>query len=221
MTPDRLRTAPDAGVALVEALASLVIVGMIALMLAAGAATGRRVWEGLDTREAAGETIDSAQATQRDRLEQTFPATLYDQTPPYPDFAGSASDVVFLSTPPEAARPAPVRRYTIAVDTSGALLLSSIADVGPAEKAVVSRDVLLRGVRALDVAYFGPQPPDGGRRWGSVWRAQPFLPEAVRLRVAFGPNDRRRWPDLIVRPRATIDVACLLNPVTHRCKGRA
>ena len=221
MTRPVSRAAPDAGIALVEALASLVIVGMIALMLAAGASTGRRVWDRLDTREAVGESIDGAQTTLRDRLEQTFPATLYDQTPPYPDFDGTASSVVFLSSPPEAGRPAPVRRYTLGVDTSGALMLASISDVGPPERAPVTREALLHGVRGLDVAYFGPQPPDGGRRWGRVWHAQPSLPEAIRLRVVFGADDRRRWPDLIIRPRATIDVACLLNPVTHHCKGRA
>ena len=220
MTQRQNLAPPDAGVSLIEALASLVIVGMIALMITGGAFTGRRVWEGLDSREATGEAIDSAQTTLRDRLEQTFPATLFDQTPPYPDFEGSASGLVFLSSPPDAARPAPVRRYTIGVDASGGLMLSSIAEVGPAETAKVSRETLLRGVRALEVAYFGPQPPDGGRRWGRIWHAQPALPEAVRLRITFAPEDRRQWPDLIVRPRATVDVACSLSPVNHRCKGR-
>jgi len=47
MTHRRFHASSDSGIALVEALASLVIVGMIALMLAAGASTGRRVWERL------------------------------------------------------------------------------------------------------------------------------------------------------------------------------
>jgi general secretion pathway protein J len=220
MTTRSCRLPPDAGVALVEALASLVIVGMIALMLATGAATGRRVWERLDNREATGEAIDSAQTTLRDRLEESFPATVYDQTPPRPDFEGAATSIEFLSNPPQAVRPAPLRRYTLSLAASGALTLSSISDVGPRDKAIAAREILLRGVRSLEFSYFGPQPPDGGRRWGSVWHAQPALPEAVRVRVAFAPDDHRQWPDLIVRPLATVDSACLLNPVTHRCKGR-
>lgn len=220
MTTRSSRLPPDAGVALVEALASLVIVGMITLMLATGVATGRRVWERLDSREAVGEAIDSAQATIRDRLEETFPSTLYDQTPPHPDFDGGASSLEFLSNPPQVARPGPLRRYTLFLAANGALTLSSISDVGPRDKAIASPEILLRGVRSLEFSYFGPQPPDGGRRWGDVWQEQPALPEAVRVHVAFAPNDHRQWPDLIVRPLATIDSACLLNPVTHRCKGR-
>ena len=220
MTPPRApRAGADAGVALVEALASLVIVGMIALMLATGAATGRRVWERLDTREAAGEAIDSAQTTLRDRLEQAFPATLYDRAPPRPDFDGGPAAIVFLSSPPQAARPAPLRRYTLGLEGGGALTLSSISDAAPADRTSPQREVLIQGVRRLDVAYFGPQPPDEGRRWGDSWRFRPGLPEAVRVRVAFAPGDRRRWPDLIVRPQASVDSACLLNPATHRCKG--
>ena len=48
-------TGGSAGFALVEALASLVIVGMIGLLLVAGATTGRRTWERIDSRQARGD----------------------------------------------------------------------------------------------------------------------------------------------------------------------
>jgi general secretion pathway protein J len=211
---------PSQGFALVEALASLVVVGMIGLMLVAGMTTGHRVWDRIDTREAAGETIESAQTILRDRIEQAFPQTLYDENPPYVDLRGTAQDLIFLANSPESQRPAPLRRYTLSLDTAGNLLLSSISDAAPAESAVVRREILLRGVRQIDLAYFGPLPLDPQRHWRGTWRDQATLPEMVRLRVAFEPNDPRIWPDLVVRPRATIDSACLLNTVTHHCKGR-
>ena len=208
------------GFALVEALASLVVVGMIGLMLMAGVTTGRRVWERIDTREAVGEGLDAAQTTLRDRLEQAFPQTLYDQNPPYVDFQGRSEGVVFLANPPDSGRPAPLRRYTLSLDTAGELVLSSISDAAAPSRAVVSRDVLLRGVRQLDLAYFGAFQTDITRRWRPVWPSNPSLPELIRIRLTFEPGDPRQWPDLIIRPRTTIDSACLLNSIIHRCKGR-
>ncbi len=209
----------EGGFALVEALASLVVVSMIGLMLMAGVTTGRRVWEHMDSREAVGETLDAAQTTLRDRLEQTFPQTLYDENPPYIDFRGTDQGVVFLADPPASRRPAPLRRYTLGLDTAGELVLTSTSDAEPADRAVGDRQVLLSGVRGLDVGYFGSGV--AGRRWQSVWRDRTSLPEAIRVRLTFEPGDARQWPDLIVRPAATIDSACLLNTISHRCKGRA
>ncbi len=208
------------GFALVEALASLVVVGMIGLMLMAGVTTGRRVWERIDTREARGETLDAAQISLRGRLEQAFPQTLYDEDPPYIAFQGTGQTLTFLANPPEAGRPAPLRRYTLSLDTAGELLLASISDPDPPERAIVTRQVLLRGVRQIDLAYFGPAEPDNTRRWRPVWHDNPVLPELIRVRLAFEPGDPRLWPDLVVQPRATIDSACLLSTITHRCKGR-
>jgi general secretion pathway protein J len=211
---------PDAGFSLVEALASLVVVAMITLMLVEGVTTGRRVWDRMDTREAHGEFLDAAQTILRDRVEQIYPATLYDKAPPYIDFRGTAEQIVFLANPPVSERPAAIRRYTLALDTATNLVLSSISDIPPPNQAPVTRQILLSGVRQMDVAYFGAAQPDFVRRWRPTWFDETALPEVVRVRLTFEPGDERRWPDLLIRPRVTIDTACMLNPITHRCKGR-
>jgi general secretion pathway protein J len=216
-----MRAGPRAsgGFALIEALASLVIVGMIGLMLFSGIGTGARVWERIDTREAGREAVDSAQSTLRDRIEQIYPATLYDKTPPYIDFAGQANHLVFISSPPEAGRPAPLRRYGLLLNTAGQMILTSVSDAAPQTDTVVNQ-VILSGVRGLEVAYFGSTRPDFTRRWRPDWNDETALPSAVRIRVAFEPGDRRTWPDLIVHPRTTTDVSCSLDPISHGCKGR-
>lgn len=211
---------PDAGFSLVEALASLVVVGMIGLMLVQGVTTGRRVWERLDTREAHGEVLDAAQTILRDRIEQIYPATLYDKAPPYIDFRGTGEQVTFLANPPVSERPAAIRRYTLALDTATNLVLSSISDVAPLDRAPGTKQILLSGVRQLDVAYFGATQPDFVRRWRPAWIDESALPEVVRVRLTFEPGDERQWNDLIIRPRVTVDAACMLNPITHHCKGR-
>lgn len=210
----------DAGFSLIEALASLIVVAMIGLLLVEGVSTGKRVWERIDTRQAHGEALESAQTTLRDRIEEIYPATLFDKSPPYIDFAGTAEQIVFLANPPMSDRPSALRRYTLALDTATNLVLSSISDAGRPELAPVTRQVLLRGVRQLDVAYFGASQPDFTRRWRSFWDSEAALPEAVRVRLIFEPGDARQWPDLIIHPRASIDAACSLNPITHHCKGR-
>ncbi len=210
----------DAGFSLIEALASLVVVGMIGLMLVEGVSTGKRVWERIDTRQARAEALESAQNTLRDRIEEIYPATLFNKSPPYIDFTGAAEQVIFLANPPMSDRPAAVRRYTLALDTATNLVLSSISDVGRPELAPVTRQILLRGVRQLDIAYFGAAQPDFTRRWRSFWDSEAALPEAVRVRLTLEPGDERQWPDLIIHPRPSIDASCSLNPITHHCKGR-
>ncbi len=209
-----------AGFALVEALASLVIVAMISLMIVQGVGTGRRVWERMGANANAGEAIEGAQVALRDRIEQIYPATLYDQNPPYIDLDGEPNTLAFLSSPPESARPAPLHRYRLLLTTSGELVLRSVSDVA-APGTAPSDQVLLKGVRQLGLAYFGASGVDPTLRWQTRWSAQSAPPELVRIQVAFEPGDRRQWPDLLVRPRVTVDAGCVLSPLTGRCKGRA
>jgi general secretion pathway protein J len=220
MTPVAPHSRRQAGFALVETLASLVVVGMIGLMIVEGVGAGRRVWERIDVREASGEVVESAQGTLRDRLEQTYPRTLYDEDPPTIDFQGGQDQLTFIANPPLAGRPSPLRRYSVSLDTAGELLLGSVSDVDPRFAPAAARQVLISGVRALDIAYFGAVSPDPRPRWRSDWRNRAVPPELVRIRVVFEPGDPRIWPDLIVRPRATIDTACSLSIATHVCRGR-
>jgi general secretion pathway protein J len=216
------RSAPPSqqGFALVETLVSLVIVAMICMMILAGMSVGRRVWERIDAREAVGETIDAAQDTLRSRIEQAFPTTLYDVQPEEVDFHGASGRLVFVSNPPGVARPSPLRNYELTVDTAGELVLASTSNVDPRVVSEQMRQVLLTGVRSVDIAYFGRAQPDYLEKWRPDWDQQPAPPELVRVRVAFGPQDSRVWPDLIVRPRATIDAGCLIDVATGRCRGR-
>jgi general secretion pathway protein J len=208
------------GFALVEALVSLVIVAMICMMILAGMSVGRRTWERIDAREAAGETIDAAQQSLRDRLEQAYPTTLYDVQPLEVAFHGASDRLQFVSSPPAVRRPSPLRRYGLSVDTAGELVLASASDVDPRVVSEQMRQVLLTGVRAIDIAYFGRAGPDYAEKWRADWDQQPAPPELVRVRVAFGPQDSRVWPDLIVRPRTTVDANCLVDLTTQRCRGR-
>ncbi|MHB8528966.1 MAG: hypothetical protein ACYC8V_05560 [Caulobacteraceae bacterium] len=209
----------EGGFALVEMIATLAVMAMISWMLIAGVATGRRVWQRLDEAATAADDVDGAQTALRRRIEDAYPATLYEDAGPSVDFAGSSHWIAFLAQPPDGGRPAPLRRYRLFLTARDELALSSVSDV--AAGVAPEARVLLSGVQGLDIAYFGAAPPDGIRRWREDWKDAPSPPELVRVRIALRPGDRRRWPDLIIHPRATIDSECVLNPSTGLCRGRS
>ncbi len=215
----RAGTATD-GFALVEALGSLVIVSMMALLIFQGVGTGKRVWERIDSTAVTAEAIEGAQTLLRGRIEQMYPATLYGGDEAEADINGGADTLEFLAPASDARRPAPLRRFRLELDVGGRLILSSISDVVWARDPSITRQVLLSGVQQIDIAYFGAAAPDFSRQWRSRWFQQIVPPELVRIRVAFQRGDKRRWPDLLVHPMTTIDSACILSAATSRCRGR-
>jgi general secretion pathway protein J len=210
----------DGGFALVEALASLLIVGMMSMLMFQGMGVGKRVWEKVSRATASDEAIEGAQTILRGRIEQMYPATLYGGNEAEADIAGSADSLEFLAPPTDAGRPAPLRRYRVELTVGGQLTLSSISDVVWAQDPHITQQVLLTGAQQIDLAYFGVGQPDFTRQWRSKWTQQVTPPELVRIRVAFAPGDPRHWPDLIVHPLTTIDSGCILSAATSHCRGR-
>ena len=208
------------GFALVEALASLVIVSMISMMLFQGVGVGKRVWERVDHNASSAEAIEGAQSILRNHFQQIFPATLYGGQEAEADIHGQADTLDFLAPAADAKRPAPLRRYRLELNVGRQLLLSSISDVFTPSDTGITQEVLLQGVQQIDIAYFGAAAPDFTRRWRNTWHDVPVPPELIRVRVAFAPGDTRQWPDLIVHPMVTIDSNCILSSATSRCRGR-
>jgi general secretion pathway protein J len=215
----------SAGYSIVEMLASLVIMGMIGTLMVSGVTTGRRVWERMNTDNANAEDVGGAQLMLRQRIERTFPATRYDTIPPFADLDGEANTFTFLAEPRKVQQPSALRRYKIWLGPNGELMLSSVSDVAADATKADENLVLLRGVGALDLAYYGPLPPVGsapsaGSDWQLRWQQRGAPPQLVRVHVEFDPGDRRIWPDLLVRPLVTIDTGCVLNSASGKCRGR-
>ena len=228
--------ARESGFTIVEMLASLVIMAMIAEMLISGISTGRRVWERTDAATEAAEVVSGAQMLLRQRLQHIYPVTRFDTMPPNVDFDGETTSIFFQAQPRVAQMPSALRRYKLWLSPRGELVLSSASDVAIDPTKPDENLVLLTGVQALDIAYYGPAPAPPGSAftpfepgksltpqpstWQLQWAKRTEPPTLVRVHVAFEQGDRRVWPDLLVKPIVNIDTQCVFNPATGYCRGR-
>ena len=210
----------EGGYALVEMLATLVIVGLTSAVMLSGLGVAQRVWDHLDASNNMGDIIAGAQLVLRDRLEHIFPATRYDKIPSYADMDGTSDKFVFLATPRDVQAPGETRQYQLAVAPNGDLVLTSGFDTAADPNTPSENLVLLHNVQGIDIAYFGVAPPDNQPQWRYVWQQRPAPPQLIRVRVHFAPQDPRVWPELLVKPFATVDSMCVLMVTTKTCRGR-
>ncbi|MGC1305139.1 MAG: prepilin-type N-terminal cleavage/methylation domain-containing protein [Caulobacteraceae bacterium] len=199
------------GFTLVELLASLVVLAMLSLMLTAGLSERGIAWARMDRDTSSGEVVEAAQAVLADRLGHVWPTTIYDFLQPRPDFDGTTDWVQFLAPPPAARGLGPLKRYRLSLNVGGDLSLDSVSDVALDRRQPTDSQLLMRGVQALDIDYFGRVAPNQPAAWRPDWKRQAALPSLVRIRVGFPAGDRRRWPDLIVHPAADVGSDCTLN----------
>ncbi len=205
----------QSGYSLIEALAALMVLGATFVLLVGGLGTTRRIWDRLDRTSSAVDSVVAAQHLLRERLERTFPQTRFDASAPYVFFAGESDHVTFLAPAPAAAGRQVLQRYDLTVSAEGDLVLASRSDLALDPAGAQRREILLHGVDAISLAYYG------GSAWLPRWQSRATLPELVRLRVAFQSGDARFSPDLIVHPAATVDSLCVLDVRTGHCRGRA
>lgn len=225
----------ESGFTIVEMLASLVIMAMIAEMMISGISAGRRVWERTDAATEAAEVIGGAQMLLRQRLQHIYPVTRFNTMPPNVDFDGETTSIFFLAQPRLAQSPSALRRYKLWLSPRGELVLSSASDVALDPTKPDENLVLLTDVQALDIAYYGPvpSPPRASNfesfgkpktatpsEWQLQWVKRIEAPSLVRVHVAFAPGDNRVWPDLLVKPVVNIDSQCVFNPASGYCRGR-
>jgi hypothetical protein len=210
----------EAGSTLVELLASLTIMALFSLMLAAAFGGRVQAWSRMDRETEGGEAVEAAQGVLTDRIQRIWPAAIFHfRQPPGPDFDGGPDQLVFLAPALDAQERGPLQRYRLSVDAGGDLLLESMSDLTINRQQWSRRQVLLRGVQALDLSYFVSAPGQAAG-WRTEWRQPPVLPALVRVRLTLADGDRRHWPDLTVHPLADIDDGCRLDTATGGCFGR-
>lgn len=203
--------AGERGFTLVELLVSLAITAAAAGLLTATLGTARIAREHGAALAAASDDVAAAQGQVRERIgrlvEEGTAGAAQATTQGAPD------RLSFLAAPPAARAPSGLLRYTLALAPDGTLGFT----LGPRSGGAVGRMPLERGVRTLDLAYFGATPDDPIARWRAQWIGRADPPELVRVRVRFAAGDRRAWPDLVVAPTATANLTCTVDPTSGKC----
>jgi general secretion pathway protein J len=222
-----MRPPGEQGFTLIELLVSLALLAVTATLLLAALTTARGIEQRAEAAATASESISAAQNVLRDRIEAMVPDTFFSGSTPITDVRGDDRIFSFSATPDASRRPAPQRRYRLALTRAGELSLFDVdaqaSRPNPMAPSVAgwNRAPLLGNVASLRISYFGAAPPDNQRRWRDIWQDRPGLPELVRVRVGFAPGDRRLWPDLLVRPAANVTSYCIVDSVTGRCRTGA
>jgi len=214
---------PPNGFTLVELLVSLAVLSLMATMLLGGigsaTAFGRRT-------EEAGETLDeiaAAQAMLRHRIEGLRPLARLDTSDAAMNVDGDERRFDFFAPPPLADPVGGIQKYRLLLTASGDLMLYRAPELTDhfdlRSPGVVGWKAIrvLRAVTSLSIGYFGATRSDPARKWRSFWQNNATAPEIVRIRVGFAPGDARDWPDLIIRPAVTVDLAC--DPETGSACG--
>lgn len=83
------------------------------------------------------------------------------------------------------------------------LVLAAASFSQHAGERTTSTHLLVEDIAGLSIRYFGEELDGQGARWRDAWSGEgDGLPALVGLSIGFAGGDRRRWPELIVRPRA-------------------
>lgn len=203
----------ETGFTLAEMLVALALFAMISALLAAVVHLIARLDGRSRQQSDAVEQVVSAQTLLRARLEELRPLV---------DIRGLGDTITMVGLPGEltftapgfaAAGPHAVQILRLRRTDQGQLMLYAaplLAGHDLRGRSVVGWQSLplLGGVTRLDIAYFGPDRLTGRDVWQDRWerRAQP--PRLVRVRVGFADGDARQWPVLMVRPMASVRLAC-------------
>lgn len=214
------------GFTLVEMLVSLAVLGLMSTMLLDGVYQTGTFFRRESARSEARAELVAAQQLLRSRLEQLRPVALSGSGSSEVDIRGDEGVMSFVGPPLDRAAPTSLWRYRIAVTAAGDLVLywgDTLDDRFDLEASTAGwRPIILaRNVGALRMAYFGENLRGAGRAWQGVWNGRPQPPELVRVSITFRSGDGRVWPDLIVRPRATVNTACRIAKLTGRCEEGA
>ncbi|HLY59102.1 MAG TPA: prepilin-type N-terminal cleavage/methylation domain-containing protein [Stellaceae bacterium] len=210
------------GFTLLELLTALAVLAMIALMLLGSTHYGIAVWRRTDALAATAGELALSRAILAHDLGNAFPE--WHVEPPGVSriaFDGGPDRATFLAPAPASMGGAGLVRYTLAAagaEGAARLELSAIRELGTSDPPPAS--VLVDRAARIELAYWGPGSTGEAPAWQDTWRERAELPSLIRVRVAFVPDDNRRWPDLVVAPRIAVDGTCGYDPMSFHCRGR-
>ncbi len=215
------------GFTLIELLVSLAILSMVATMLLGGVVSAGTLADRAEWADNRTSQITSAQIILRQRIEGLRPVLRLDSGDPTMDVDGTDSMLDFFAVPPAGDPVSGVQKYRLMLSGTGDLMLfraPELTDSFDLRSYGVTgwkASRLIDGATSLSITYFGASRSDPRRAWRSFWRDSGSAPELIRIRIGFAPEDQRIWPDLIIRPAVSVDLACDPETPARTCGSRA
>jgi general secretion pathway protein J len=214
------------GYTLVELLVGLVILGMTASMLLAALSATGRFSARAKAQETGADQIAAAQMALRGRIERLRAVPRLDSNTAIVDVRGGTNDFAFFAPPVDSESPDMLQRYRLLTTATGDMILYAAhglddrIDLNAKDLIGWRPTLLLSNVAAMTISYFGSDPITGEQRWQTAYTDRQQPPDLVKIHVDFAAGDKRIWPDLIIRPRATANTACRISALTGRGAGQ-
>lgn len=189
----------DGGFTLLEIVVALVVLGILLVTLTRGVQFGLSAFDRQDRMIRTGGQLEAVDRTLRQLIEQLDPGTGMDAG----TVVGTRHALAFraplpirASEPPGGFRRDDLADLRLSVTAGHRLLLTwlphrHVRAVG--SSVAPHQETLLDGVDRIDCDYWSEGT------WQSQWR-QPKPPGLVRIRIVFGKDDPRHWPDLVAAP---------------------
>ena len=209
------------GFTLIEILVALALMGLIATILITSLQIGGHTWQRVMRTTSNTEEITEAQEILRMRLSSLYPEDRVADVSRPSFLVSNGTSLEFSGAAPDFSHGG-FLRYQFAVSaTSGALEVRSwLVQHGLDAVSTDSRpERLLSHVSSMAVQFW-QQPDEHPGRWVDQWNSRE-IPRLIRIDVAFGANDNRRWPPLYIEPRIDTPVNCVFDVVSRRCRSGA
>lgn len=216
-------TTGEAGFTLLELLVTLAVLSCISTLLLGAVVTVRQSAQRLLSGDAASVSVGAAQSILRARIEGLRAVQRGDRATPVVDFEGTGDRLSFYAPPIGRDAPGSLQAFRLLRMATGDIVLFSASslteNVDLRSPTIVgwTPTRLVEGASEMSLTYFGPAPGITGGAWQRFWSSRAQPPQLIRIAVKFPEGDRRRWSDLVVRPRVTVNLACRIDRATARC----
>jgi general secretion pathway protein J len=193
----------EQGFTLLELIVTLGLLSLIVAAIVGGLGTGRRVWQMQDDLEQLSAT-GAARALLAARLADAMPVMERSAKGVLlPAFEGATDRLMFVAPLPRSG--------------SGGGLIHQVVHLAPTtggrqnlviEEAVFQgggapeQAVLIENVSGLAIRYLDSGVSRSAPAWTDAWTRTPALPKLIGVSITFPPGDPRRWPELMLAPRA-------------------
>jgi general secretion pathway protein J len=193
------------GFTLLEMLVVVTVLGLLMIGLAHGVRTGLALWDAQSRRVGETAELDAAARILRALLSGITPSPSAGPAGAAggAELKGGTVSFTFIGDLPTGL--GTTQRADITLELNrGRLVLRWTPhhhELSAAPAAPPTETELVANVERLDLAYWGPSPSGQEAGWQTQWDG-PAIPELIRVRLGFGDNDRRRFPDLIAAPQS-------------------